>query len=67
MTYKEKLELYSQGKLDEQQRTEIEKELEKQEAFTDYLRKNPDVREVLKNGEPRTGKKRQQAPSAISW
>ena len=37
MTYKEKLELYSQGKLDEQQRTEIEKELEKQEAFTDYL------------------------------
>lgn len=37
MTYREKLELYSQGKLDEQQRIEIEKELEKQEALADYL------------------------------
>ena len=37
MTYREKLELYSQGKLDEQQKKEIEKELEKQEALTDYL------------------------------
>ena len=30
MTYREKLELYSQGKLDEQEKIEIEKELEKQ-------------------------------------
>ena len=37
MTYRELLELYSQGKLDEQQKIEIEKELEKQEAFADYL------------------------------
>ncbi|MDO4859740.1 MAG: anti sigma factor C-terminal domain-containing protein [Bacillota bacterium] len=37
MTYREKLELYSQGKLDEQQRIEVEKELEKQEALSDYL------------------------------
>lgn len=37
MTYREMLELYSQGRLDEQQRTEIERELEKQQAFTDYL------------------------------
>ena len=37
------------------------------EAFTDYLRKNPDVREVLKNGESRPGKKRQQTQSTISW
>ena len=37
MTYREKLELYSQGKLNEQQKTEIERELEKQEALTDYL------------------------------
>ncbi|MBR0457455.1 MAG: anti sigma factor C-terminal domain-containing protein [Firmicutes bacterium] len=37
MTYREKLELYSQGKLDEQQTKEIERELEKQEALADYL------------------------------
>ena len=37
MTYREKLELYSQGKLDEKQTIEIEKELEKQEALQDYL------------------------------
>lgn len=37
MTYREKLELYSQGKLDEQQRIEIEQDLEKQEALADYL------------------------------
>lgn len=37
MTYREKLELYSQGKLDEQEKIEIEKELEKQESLTDYL------------------------------
>ena len=37
MTYREKLELYSQGKLDEKERIEIEKELEKQEALADYL------------------------------
>ena len=37
MTYREKLELYSQGKLDEKQRIEIERELEKQEALADYL------------------------------
>lgn len=37
------------------------------EAFTEYLKKNPDVREVLKNGESRTGKKRQQTQSTISW
>lgn len=37
------------------------------EAFTEYLKKNSDVREVLKNGESRTGKKRQQTQSTISW
>ena len=37
MTYREKLELYSQGKLDEQQKIEIEQDLEKQEALADYL------------------------------
>ena len=37
MTYREKLELYSQGKLDEKERIEIEKDLEKQEALADYL------------------------------
>ena len=37
MTYRKMLELYNQGKLDEQQRIEIEKDLEKQEALTDYL------------------------------
>lgn len=37
MTYRERLELYSQGKLSEQEIIEIEKELEKQEALSDYL------------------------------
>ena len=37
MTYREKLELYSQGKLDKQQTIEIERDLEKQEALSDYL------------------------------
>lgn len=37
MTYREKLELYSQGKLDEQQKIEIERDLEKQEALADFL------------------------------
>lgn len=37
MTYRELLELYSQGKLDGQQKIEIERELEKQEALADYL------------------------------
>lgn len=37
MTYRELLELYSQGRLDEQQKIEVEKELEKQEALADYL------------------------------
>ena len=37
------------------------------EAFTAYLKRNPDVREELKNGRSRTGKKRQQAQSTISW
>lgn len=37
MTYREKLELYSQGKLDGKEKIEIEKELEKQEALSEYL------------------------------
>lgn len=37
------------------------------EAFTLYLKNNPEVKEALKNGEARTGKKRQQAPSVATW
>ena len=57
MTYREKLELYSQGKLDEQQRIEIEKELEKQEALADYLFEHqaPPGMEDLFDGTPAFG------------
>lgn len=54
MTYREMLELYSQGKLNEQQRAEIENEIEKQQALTDYLfdhRLPLDV-EGVRNGSP---------------
>lgn len=37
MTYRELLELYKQGKLEEKKRKEVEEEIEKQEAISDYL------------------------------
>lgn len=54
MTYREMLELYSQGKLNEQQRTEIEKEIEKQQALTDYLfdHQIPLDMDGVRNGNP---------------
>ena len=59
MTYREKLELYSQGKLDEQQKIEIEQDLEKQEALADYLFEHqaPPGMEDLFDEEPAFGAK----------
>ena len=37
MTYKELIELYKQGKLEEKQKKEVEVEIEKQEAISEYL------------------------------
>lgn len=37
MTYKEKLKLYQQGKLSETEKAELEKEIEKQDAISEYL------------------------------
>lgn len=37
MTYRELLELYKQGKLEEQKRKEIEADIEKQDAISEYL------------------------------
>ncbi|MBQ7999881.1 MAG: anti sigma factor C-terminal domain-containing protein [Ruminococcus sp.] len=37
MTYKELLELYKSGELDKEQREKVEKEIEKQEAISEYL------------------------------
>lgn len=37
MTYHELLELYKQGKLEEEKRKEIEREIEKQDAISEYL------------------------------
>ena len=37
MTYRELLELYKAGELELEQRKRIEKDIEKQEAISDYL------------------------------
>jgi len=44
-----------------------ERKLILRESFTRYLRKHPELKEELKNGRSRTGKKRQQASSVASW
>ncbi len=45
MTYKELLKLYKNGELSAQQREEIEKEIEKQEAISEYLFDNEQIPE----------------------
>ena len=37
MTYRELLELYKQGKLEENKKHEVESDIERQEAISDYL------------------------------
>lgn len=37
MTYRELLKLYQEGKLDEEQKQEVEQSVEKQEAISEYL------------------------------
>ena len=45
MTYKEILRLYKSGELSTEQREQVEKELEKQEAINEYLFENEQVPE----------------------
>ena len=43
MTYRELLELYKAGKLESEQRKSIEKDIEKQEAISDYLYEEEEI------------------------
>lgn len=46
MTYRELLELYKAGELELEQRKKIEKDIEKQEAISDYLYEQEDIPEL---------------------
>lgn len=46
MTYRELLELYKSGKLELEQRKKIEKDIERQEAISDYLYEQEDIPEL---------------------
>lgn len=43
MTYRELLELYKKNELDEKKKTEVESDIEKQEAISDYLYDNAEI------------------------
>ncbi len=43
MTYKELIELYKSGQLDSEQRDKVEKDIERQEAISEYLFENEDI------------------------
>lgn len=53
MNYRELLELYKQGKLEEQKRKEVEADIEKQDAISDYLYSESEIPglEFLTNAE----------------
>ena len=71
MTYRELLELYKAGELELEQRKRIEKDIEKQEAISDYLYEQegiPGLEDVFKeeqnssvfaDGRQRQGKRKQ--------
>ena len=43
MTYRELLKLYQEGKLDEEQKQEVEQSVEKQEAISEYLYEKEEI------------------------
>ena len=43
MTYKELLRLYKEGKLNEQQRQQIEQDIQRQDAINEYLYEEGDI------------------------
>ena len=43
MTYRELLELYKTGELELEQRKKVEKDIERQEAISDYLYEQEDI------------------------
>ena len=72
MTYRELLELYKAGELELEQRKRIEKDIEKQEAISDYLYEQEGIpgledvfaeedrnRSVFAEGRQRQGKRKQ--------
>ena len=46
MTYRELLELYKTGELELEQRKKVEKDIERQEAISDYLYEQEDIPEL---------------------
>ena len=46
MTYRELLELYKTGELELKQRKKVEKDIERQEAISDYLYEQEDIPEL---------------------
>ena len=46
MTYRELLKLYQEGKLDEEQKQEVEQSVEKQEAISEYLYEKEEIPEL---------------------
>ena len=53
MTYRELLHLYKQGKLDTEKKKQIEAEIEKQDAISEFLYEEGEIPDFsdLKNGE----------------
>ena len=48
MTYRELLKLYQEGKLDEEQKQEVEQSVEKQEAISEYLYEKEDWKHCMR-------------------
>ena len=53
MTYRELLQLYKQGKLDMEKKKQVEAEIEKQDAISEFLYEEGDIPDFsdLENGE----------------
>ena len=62
MTYRELIELYKQGKLEEDKRKELEKDIEKQDAISEYLfdRDEIELMDSLDNEDKEQGQKNEE-------
>ena len=70
MTYRELLELYKTGELELEQRKKVEKDIERQEAISDYLYEQEDIpfkKEVKLSPDLLQGKRQKVLNTALNY